>query len=218
MAGDESWRFVKTRRRLEEHHLGEHLDWPTRLADGSPDREQAIAELRAILVRGLTRSLGQRGASALAEDVAQEAVIKILASLESFERRSRFTTWAMTIANRLGVSELRRRRHRDVSLDAIVAGDSLNVQSPDPSPNATEIMQRAAIVQTLQQLIDSALTDRQRLAVRGLLEGLPVEVIADKTGSNRNAVYKLVHDARLKLRQGILDAGYTVEDIQAILP
>jgi RNA polymerase sigma-70 factor (ECF subfamily) len=198
--------------------LVEHVDWPARLARESPERDDAIAELRAILVRGLTRSLGQRGASGLAEDIAQEAVLKVLASLDSFEGRSRFTTWAMTIANRLGVSELRKRRHRDVSLDGVSTGDSLRIQTPDPAPNATEVLQRDAIVRTLRQLIETDLTDRQRLAIQGLLEGLPVEVIADKTGSNRNAIYKLVHDARQKLRRGFLDAGYTVDDIQALLP
>ena len=72
------------------------------------------------------------------------------------------------------------------------------------------------MIQKLQELIESQLTDKQKLAVRGLLEGMPVEEVARRTGSNRNAIYKLVHDARSKLRAGFEQAGIVADDIKAI--
>ena len=82
--------------------------WIERLSATGAQREEAIAELRQMLVRGLRASLNHRyGGAMQAEDVVQEAIIKILRSLEQFEGRSRFTTWAMTVATRVGISSLR---------------------------------------------------------------------------------------------------------------
>jgi DNA-directed RNA polymerase specialized sigma24 family protein len=84
----------------------------------------------------------------------------------------------------------------------------------DPSSGPFEAHAgRQSLLGLLQRLIDEQLSDKQRLAIRGSLEGLPVEEIAARMASNRNAVYKLVHDAKLKLRQAFEAAGYTAEDI-----
>jgi len=69
----------------------------------------------------------------------------------------------------------------------------------------------------LQRMIDERLSSKQRMAIRGSLEGLPVEEIAARMASNRNAVYKLVHDARLKLRQAFEAYGFTAEDILELI-
>jgi DNA-directed RNA polymerase specialized sigma24 family protein len=75
--------------------------WLQRLQSGDIERAQAIEELRTYLVRGLSRSLLHRyGGKVEFEDIAQVAVLKILASLDSFQHRSRFETWAMAIAIR----------------------------------------------------------------------------------------------------------------------
>ena len=90
----------------------DNQEWISRLTGNDAARNDAIEELTRILVRGLSKSLATRyGGGLQPEDIAQEALIKILASLESFEGRSKFTTWAMTIATRLGISELRRKRY-----------------------------------------------------------------------------------------------------------
>ena len=84
--------------------------WVQRLSGTDPERELAIKELSALLHRGLTFSLSKKyGGGLQTEDVVQESLIKILKSLETFEGRSKFTTWAMTIATRVGISELRRK-------------------------------------------------------------------------------------------------------------
>ncbi len=69
----------------------------------------------------------------------------------------------------------------------------------------------------LQQAIDQNLTDKQRKAVQALLGGMPVEEIATRMKSNRNAIYKLFHDARQKLRAGLENQGVTAADVQAII-
>ncbi len=199
-------------------HDTEHDPWLNRL-NGPPDqRDPAIAELRDLLVRGLSRALAHRyGGISVIEDVAQQAIMKILESLDKFEGRSKFTTWAMSIAIRIGISELRRKRYKDVSLDAITERESGKIDiAIDPQISPVVGMQQESVLQTLQALIDTDLTEKQKLAIRALLEGLPVEEIAARTHSNRNAIYQLVHDARMRLREGLERAGITAEDINAI--
>lgn len=193
--------------------------WLQRLQSGDIEREQAIEELRAYLVRGLSRSLLHRyGGKVQVEDIAQVALLKILASLDSFQFRSRFETWAMAIAIRVGMSELRKRYYRDVSLDLSLHGDSVRIEVVDTSTGPSEAQAgRESLLLLLQRLINERLSEKQRLAIRGSLEGLPVEEIAARMASNRNAVYKLVHDARLKLREAFEADGFTAEDILELI-
>jgi RNA polymerase sigma factor (sigma-70 family) len=193
-------------------------NWVERLTAEEAVRDAAIEELRALILRGLSHSMSRcYGGIVQAEDVAQEALLKILGSLDKFEGRSRFTTWAMTIATRIGISELRREYCQDISLDGISADDSLRIEiAVDDGLPADQQLDQRNVLQKLSELIDTQLTDRQRLAVRGLLEGLPVEEVARRMNSNRNAVYKLVHDARMKLREGLEGAGIAADDVKAI--
>ena len=193
--------------------------WLRRLQPGENDREQAIEELRTYLVRGLSRSLRHRyGGKVQVEDIAQVALLKILDSMDRFQHRSRFETWAMAIAIRVGMSELRKRYYRDVSIDFHSGGDCLRIDVIDTSADATkDHAGLQSLLSMLQRMIDERLSDKQRLAIRGSLEGLPVEEIAARMASNRNAVYKLVHDARLKLRQAFEANGFTAEDILELI-
>ncbi|MBN1815554.1 MAG: hypothetical protein JXA14_27220, partial [Anaerolineae bacterium] len=83
-------------------------------------REDALSDLRVLLVRGLRRALPDVPEQNL-EDFAQEALLKILAGLDSFRGESRFTTWAFKIAIHEAFTELRRRRWKNVSLQDLVA-------------------------------------------------------------------------------------------------
>jgi RNA polymerase sigma factor (sigma-70 family) len=192
-------------------------DWVRRLKS-EEGRDAAIRELTSLLVRGLTRSLaGRYGSTLQPEDVAQEAILRILETLDTFQGRSLFTTWAMTVATRVGISELRRKHYQSVSLDSMASGDNLVITllSRDEPSDARSI-EREQMIDKLRHMIDTELSDRQREAVQGLLDELPIEVIAERTGSNRNAVYKLIHDARLKLRAGFQDSGICADDIAAV--
>jgi RNA polymerase sigma factor (sigma-70 family) len=140
-----------------------------------------------------------------------------IAELRGFESRCRFTTWAMAIATRVGLSELRRRCYRDVSLNLSAEGDEFQFDAVDPIGSAEAQASRQGLLVLLQKLIAETLSDKQRNAIRGTLAGLPVEEIASRLQSNRNAIYKLVHDARLKLRQGFEASGVTSDDIRNII-
>lgn len=192
--------------------------WIERLRSAEPDRSDAIEELREILQRGLTRSLNVRyGVPFQIEDIVQEALLRIINSLDSFEGRSQFVTWAMTIATRVGISALRRKYRKEVSLDVVDTEDNLKIELQDKSRlGPSEILDQREVIQALNHLIDHELTARQRVAMRFLLEGIAVDEAAHRMQSNRNAVYKLVHDARMKLRQGLERNGFTMEHVQTI--
>lgn len=197
----------------------EPKSWVCRLQSEEPERELAIQQLRDYLVRGLDRSLSHRyGGKVQAEDIAQVALLKILHSLDSFQQRSRFETWAMSIAIRVGISELRKRHYRDVSIDLSSSSDSFQIELADPTADDIEARNhRQHLLTLLQRLIDETLSDKQRSAIRGTLAGLPVEEIASRLNSNRNAIYKLLHDARVRLRLGFETHGVTAEDLSTLI-
>src|SRR5215469_6581486 len=101
-------------------------EWLAALKDSGPERELRIEELRRFLLVALRAGLAGNAAAgdAFIEDVAQDATLRILERIDSFRGRSRFTTWATTIAIRLAFTELRRARWRDVSLDQFLASGS----------------------------------------------------------------------------------------------
>ncbi len=178
-------------------------------------RDQAISQLRAVLLRGLSKSLNNRyGKPFNAEDIVQEALIKVLNSLDQYEGRSKFTTWAMTVATRIGISALRRKYHQDVSMEPFSAADryTMDVAIMD-EPTLSNVESRTKIFSVLQNLIDTELTDKQRLATRAFLSNFATDEIAEQLQMTRNAVYKLIHDARQKLKDGFARAGLTSEEI-----
>ena len=119
---------------------------------------------------------------------------------------------------RVGISELRKQYYRDVSIDLSIAGNDSRIGVVDPSVDSTEDdADRQTLLTLLQRLIDERLSDKQRLAIRGSLAGLPVEEIAARMQSNRNAVYKLIHDARLKLRQAFEADGFTANEVLELM-
>ena len=191
--------------------------WIARLKGDPADRDAALDELREFLLRGLSRSMATRyGGGYRPEDVVQDALVKIMDSLDQFAGKSRFTTWAMTVATRIGISEMRRKHYQDVSIESFNNdGGKFEVAAVDVVTVSTEL-DRESMVGKLQMLIEETLSEKQRFAIRASLAGLPVEVIAEKTGSNRNSVYKLVHDARAKLRSGLESAGISVDVLATV--
>ena len=191
--------------------------WVHRLKADGNTREEAIQELRDILIRGVTASCRNRyGNKISAEDVVQDALLKILDKIDAFEGRSKFTTWAMTIAIRVAINEMRRKHFRDISMNDLLS-DSMQFEiAANSDPTVEQEEEKIGVLTKLRELIESRLTEKQKDVVHSLLNGMPVEVFAEKTGSNRNAVYKLIHDARVKLRQGFEQAGYQAEDIKAL--
>jgi RNA polymerase sigma-70 factor, ECF subfamily len=170
----------------------------------------ALADLRDFLRRTLGRAFGAEFADGDLDDLTQESLLRIHERLASFEQRSRFTTWATAIAVNCAYSELRRRRHQHVSLeDAILQGaDALVQEGLTQHEPDRETSLRAAI--------DHALTPRQREAILALLGGLPLAEIARRSTTSQGAVYKLLHDARQRLKRHLeTSAGTTKARPQA---
>jgi RNA polymerase sigma-70 factor (ECF subfamily) len=204
--------------------------WLSELRSTGQTRSGAIDNLRLRLERGLfyylnndRSDLADRSSEELqqmAQDFVQDALLKILDSLDSFRGESRFTTWAAKIASRVAISELRRVRYKDYSLNELTAGGDLmpGITSlafdSTASPRPEDLTERQEVVNILAQAVGEALTERQRTALTAyVLDGVPIEEIARRMGSNRNAMYKLVHDARLKLKNYMEARGLSLEYI-----
>lgn len=192
--------------------------WLVQLRGSGPEQQAALRDLRESLIRGLRRALSPpaSGDESFLEDAAQDALVRILDRLAQFQGRSRFLTWAISISMRVALTELRRRRWQDVSLDAITAEGAFGSQvAHDRTKRQETDLDRKALLENLHALIASELTDRQRAALVAELRGMPQDEIARQLGSSRNAVYKLTHDARKRLKRAFQAAGYEAADVQS---
>lgn len=204
-------------------------EWLRDLAEGSPQREAALEALRQRLKRGLFYYLSRERSDLadhppeeiqqMAEDFAQEALLRILANLDSFRGDSQFTTWATRIAVRLVISELRRLRYRDFSLDSLIDGNEnraadANTLTIDDGDSPERSAEKRDAWLRIERALNEALTARQRAAFEALiLEGVPLDIVAEQLNTNRNALYKLIFDARRKLRQHLEAQGLAPEYI-----
>ncbi|HEV2093313.1 MAG TPA: sigma-70 family RNA polymerase sigma factor [Rubrobacter sp.] len=190
------------------------------------ERDKALAELRVVLVRGLRGALtGRAGGDfdpAAIEDFAQDALVKILRNLDSFRGESRFTTWAQKIAVRVAFTELRRKQWRDVSLQDLVARygatkvrlDTLT----DPLPTPEQLISQQVLLAMLERSIAEELTDWQRQALVAVeINKVPLEEVARRMGTNRNALYKLLHDARQRLKKRMIAEGISPQDLLPVI-
>jgi RNA polymerase sigma-70 factor (ECF subfamily) len=193
-------------------------EWVAALSKPGPEHDAAIEYLRAILVRGLDYALSKRGKvrDSDLEDFAQEAILKILDGLHTFRSESRLTTWAHKIAVRVAYTELRRRRWRDVSLEEMTeTDDSIFIPETlaDPSIGPEQEAMQGAVLNILRRLVREKLTDRQQQAMQAVLKGVSTQVIADRMDTNRNALYKLLHDARQRLKEAMLEEGLSADEV-----
>ena len=175
--------------------------------------EAALHDLHGALRRGLGKALAthRKVGEADLEDFAQDGLMRVLDRLDSFRGDSKFTTWAHSVAINNALTELRRRRWQDVALD------ELDTLAPTSSGETGHDLEHAEVLQVLQQALQSALTDKQRRAMLLLLEGLPYPAVADRMGMQLNAVYKLSHDARMRLREAFHESGFEDADIRSHL-
>jgi RNA polymerase sigma-70 factor (ECF subfamily) len=186
-----------------------------------PGRDGALVGLRAFLLRGLDYSLANRSDvdGALLEDFVQDALLKILDNLDTFRGESRFTTWAQKIAVRVALTDLRRRRWRDLSIEAITEShgpDFVPDFLVDPQALPDQQATQRLFLESLQRLIASELTDKQRQALVAVrIQGVPLEEVARRMGTNRNALYKLLHDARQRLKSSMEAEGLSPQDVLA---
>lgn len=155
-----------------------------------------------------------------AEDMAQEALVSINKNLDSFRGDSKFTTWAYRFAINLAASELRLSRYWDQSLEGLQEQETAvfsellrGEQEMDPDLAA----ERRQCIDVLERIIHEDLTERQRFAVVSIhFQGRSMDEVAEELGTNRNATYKLLHDARRKIRAGLQDHHLSAGDILAL--
>ena len=195
-------------------------------APGEAAQAKALADLRKRLQRGIYFYLSQdrsdlRGLAAqelaqMAEDLAQDATLRVMANLDNFRGESRFTTWANKIAVRLAISDLRRARYKDFSLDELTADGELLPASTrlvtSSAPTPEKVAERDDVMEKIETALQEALTERQYQALVAVaLKGIPMDVLAERMGTNRNALYKLIHDARRKLKTHLEAQGISTD-------
>ena len=199
--------------------------WLSDLQNDGPAREAALEDLRAVVMNGLPYALSRWVSptdpqfNSLVEEVAQETLLRALNRMHTFEGRSQFTTWVHKIAIRIALSELRRKRWRDSSLDEMV--DNEEAPAPeslmeDSSAGPETSVERGDMMTRVRRIIAEELTDRQREALMLLsVQDMPMEEAAKKLKTNRNALYKLLHDARLRLKRRMSIEGLSAQEVLA---
>jgi RNA polymerase sigma-70 factor (ECF subfamily) len=189
-------------------------DWVATLRAGGPAGDRALAELHALLLRAARfEALRRRGslpwiAAAELDDLvlqaADDALVAVLSRLDSFRGASRFTTWAYKFAIYSTAVTLRRRawRDREVSL----APELWDVV-PDRSGSPLQQVEDGELRTALRCGIESLTPHQRDVLVAVALEQVPVDVLAERLGTTRGALYKTLHDARRKLRAQLADQG-----------
>jgi RNA polymerase sigma-70 factor, ECF subfamily len=197
-----------------EHALHQDDDsdaWVAALSSQGPAHEEACSRLHGLLLRAARFEVSRRRASLphlrgddfddLAVQSADDALVAILAKLDTFRGDSRFTTWAYKFALLEAAVKLRRRawQGREVPLEP----ETWEVFAADrPSPEARA--EESELLRELKAAIEQELSPHQReVLVAIALNGVPIDVLAERLNTTRGALYKTLHDARKKLRAHI---------------
>ncbi len=147
--------------------------------------------------------------------------MRVLKKMDTFQGRSQFTTWVHTIGVRIALTELRRARWKDYSLDEMLAGNDASDRPrnlPDKMVDTEAAIEQDEMMRMVGQAMKDALTEKQRTALVAVaLHELPMEEVARRMDTNRNALYKLLHDARLKLKKQMEAQGYFTDEILSSL-
>ena len=195
--------------------------WLSALRASGPVYDQAVESLHELFLRGARFEVSRRRAALshvrgdelddVAMQAADDALMAVLAKLDEFRGASRFTTWAYKFALLEAGVRLRRRawQEREVVLDS----DSWTQLAPStPGPAASA--ERAEVLSALSACIGDDLTAHQRQVLVALaIDGVPIDVLAERLGTTRGALYKTLHDARRKLRVVLADKGFSIEAI-----
>ena len=168
-----------------------------------PRRDEALADLHALLLRAARFELHRRRVPRdeledMAAQAADDAMVALLGKLGTFRGASRFTTWAYKFALLEAGVKARRRawRDRELPLDDVVP--------TDPGPSAHQVLEDAETLRAVREAMDTSLTPHQRQVFVALaLNGVPIDVLAERLDTTRGALYKTLHDARRKLRAAI---------------
>jgi RNA polymerase sigma-70 factor, ECF subfamily len=201
------------------HLDGESREWLRALRADGAVQEAATARLHALLLGAARFEVSRRRPSLphlrgnelddIAVEAADDALVSVLARLDDFRGASRFTTWAYKFALLEAAVKLRKRawQGREVPLEpetwALFASKA---HGPDVD------LEQKELLEALQATIEEELTPHQRRVVVALaINGVPIDVLAERLSTTRGALYKTLHDARAKLRKRLTDDGLSLE-------
>jgi RNA polymerase sigma-70 factor (ECF subfamily) len=198
-------------------------EWLHDLTARGEVEEAAIADLRNLLLRAalyfFNRNLGdfegmdREEILQCAEDCAQEALIAVLDHLSDFRGDSKFTTWAYKFAINMALMTSRRQRWKGKSLDDLSAYDGKLFDRALPDQSAIQ----REISGIIRDVIESELTDRQRqVLIMMVFHEVPMDEVVQRLGTNRNAIYKMLHDARRKLKSSLQRRGFEVAELLSL--
>jgi RNA polymerase sigma-70 factor, ECF subfamily len=200
-------------------HVHEELDWVAALRAGGARGDEAVARLHALLLRAARFEVGRRRAQLaqvrgeelddIAMEAADDALMAILGKLDTFRGASRFTTWAYKFALlEAGVKARRRAWHgREIVID-----EETWPELPATGRSAQQCLEDTELLHALRDAVRSSLTAHQREVFSALaLNGIPIDVLAERLNTTRGALYKTLHDARRKLRLALGAAGYPLD-------
>jgi RNA polymerase sigma-70 factor, ECF subfamily len=192
----------------------ESLAWLEALADSGPRRDDALGRLHALLLRAARFELARRAGSVrggagelddLATQAADDALLAVLRKLPTYRGASRFTTWAYKFALLEAGVRVRRRawQGRELPLEEEAWG-----RLPDMHASPGSDVETSELIGAVREAIADALTEHQReVLVAIALNDVPIDVLAERDGSTRGALYKTLHDARRKLRARLAERG-----------
>jgi RNA polymerase sigma-70 factor (ECF subfamily) len=185
--------------------------WIGRLTSSGAERDAALAELHELLVGAARSALASRGSQLaregiadLAVQAADDALVSILARLDDYRGDSRFTTWAWKFAFYEACVAIRKRRW--LGREVPVEDDGWDAIAREAAPDGR--VEQLELLQALHTAVDEALTSHQRRVFVALaLNEVPVDVLAERLGTTRGALYKTLHEARSRLRAALAAQG-----------
>jgi RNA polymerase sigma-70 factor (ECF subfamily) len=193
--------------------------WLADLRGAGPVREAALARLHALLLRAARFEIARRrrmlphlrgdAFEDIATETADDALMAVLGRLEDYRGESRFTTWAYKFALLEAAVKLRRRAWQARELP--LADDGW-ARHADGGASPAERAERSELMDAVLDAIGSVLSAHQReVLVAVALNGVPIDVLAERLGSTRGALYKTIHDARRKLRAHLGGLGLDID-------
>lgn len=194
----------------------ESAEWVEGLSGEGLEHEEALERLHELLLRAARFEVRRRRESLaatvdldqLAADAAHDALMAVMDKLDTFRGDSRFTTWVYKFAMLEAAVKVRklRWREREVALDPEAWS-----RVPDFHAGPAATAEESELMSAIHSGIEEALTPHQRLVLVSItLEDVPIDVLAERLGSNRNAVYKTLHDARRTLRRRLSEQGIEI--------
>ena len=194
------------------------ISWVDRLRAEGAEGQAAVGELHELLLKAARFEIGRRAAELphlrggdhedLAQQAADDALMAVLRKLDDFRGESRFTTWAYKFALLEAAVKVRKRawQGREIPLE-----DEAWSALADAGAPAGRGAEDRELFAALREEIVRSLSERQReVLVAVALNGVPIDVLAERLGSTRGALYKNLHDARRKLRAALAARGFRV--------